>query len=133
MDDSTEFYIQFETNRSIPISVGFNGHMKRPRNLSTVAHLINAYVAAVSPRFDLVPIDNIQLCLPSELTRSTSGLSEECFTANGDDENTELRSGLPLEQLNGLGFDDRRALIARLIGKIIFYKSTVTKYSFHFT
>jgi hypothetical protein len=112
--ENKEYYIKYLDNQPVSIETAYNSNGEnRNRPLTTVAHLVAAYKAAVAPLLDSTPIDELSLHLPENAARSTlSELSEDCF-ASIDSNDTTLDPGCLLSSLDSLGSNSKGPLIIK--------------------
>ena len=107
---STEFYIKFLNNSSVPIDTAYGRGPQGTLPLLTVGHLIAAF--QTRPGSLLANIDSglISLHLPHGVDRSS--ISEACF-ASSNENDTTLDPGCPLSALGFLGSKSKQPLIIK--------------------
>jgi len=110
--ENKQYYIKYLTNGPVKVETHYTGEKDRRRPLTDVGDLIAAYKTAVAPRFDSTPTDELTLHLPGSISRSASGLEEDCF-ANVDSTDTTLDSGCPLSSLGAFGSKSKQPLIIK--------------------
>ena len=101
------FYIQFQNNSPVHL---FTQNLPIPQGESpVVADLVTAYKAAVTPRFDSTPTDELSLHLPAGADKSA--LDEKCFNTSVEDDDTSLDPGCHLSSLGSFGSNSKQPLI----------------------
>jgi hypothetical protein len=112
--ENTEYYIKYLDNGSVPIDTSFGRGPQGILPLLTVAHLVAAFQQRPGSLLANTDSGLITLHLPIGLTRSDSGLGDDCF-ANVDETDTTLDSGCPLSSLGSFGSRSKQPLIIRSV------------------
>jgi predicted Ser/Thr protein kinase len=114
----TRLFIQYQNNSAVPILTQTLPSVLQGED-PIVGDLVAAFQQLHNSPLASAFVGDLTLHLPIGLTRSVSGLGEDCF-APTDSTGTTLRNGLVLIRLNGFGFDDLQPLIIRSV------KDTIT-------
>jgi hypothetical protein len=108
--ENKQFYIKYLTNQP----VGWRTHILITatglwaQTVFTVGDLVAAFFANTSPN----KLGQYSFHLPDGVSRSASGLGEDCF-ANVDETDTTLDAGCPLSSLGFLGSKSKQPLIIK--------------------
>ncbi|KAI8891538.1 hypothetical protein BC833DRAFT_662985, partial [Globomyces pollinis-pini] len=111
--ENKAFFIQYLTNKPVKVQTHIDSQrVKREFPLTDVADLIVSYKAAVAPRFDSTPTDELTLHLPEGVSRSA--LTRDCF-ATVDENDTTLDAGCLVSDLHSLGSKSKQPLIIKSV------------------
>ncbi|KAJ2999708.1 hypothetical protein HDV02_001951 [Globomyces sp. JEL0801] len=106
MTENTELFIKYLETQPVKIETHFIGDQNRRRPLKDVGDVLRAYFPNAQPN----ELGLYSLHLPDGIDRSV--LPEACYVSI-EETGSALRPGLALNQLNGLGLDDRYPLIIK--------------------
>ncbi|KAJ3191219.1 hypothetical protein HDU82_003688, partial [Entophlyctis luteolus] len=105
-------FVQYAGNQPVKIETHYIGELERRRPLSDVADLIRAVKQELSSKLGAIDPDDLTLHMPAGVARSASGLSDNCFLTE-DENDTALDPACKLCDLvpNTLGVNSKKPLI----------------------
>ncbi|KAI9314000.1 hypothetical protein BDR26DRAFT_887438 [Obelidium mucronatum] len=107
----TDIFIRFKNDASMPIDTSY-GRGPQSLPLLNISHLLIAFQSLPNSPLANVYTADISLHLPSGLTRTASGLLEECFISIDETDDT-LDYGCPLSNLENIVTTSRRPFIVK--------------------